>query len=178
MGVDISGLKPVTKYSKPDKSHFNRESDFFDAIKEWESKHPGFYYKRNFWTWRPIHAVAQRVNESFDLGFNMERWGENSGYGLKNQLDCRILADSIDKMMFEYDADSIQVCYGSWNTWSGYRLTEEEKDSLNEDYPKGTILYSSITLGSEIVISNHYATREDFSEFTEFLRNCGGFEIW
>ena len=72
----------------------------------------------------------------------------------------------------------MQVCYGSWADLNGKRLTYNEIDSLNEDYPQGTLLYTGIALDDKIAISNHYAQREDFNLFISFLRNCGGFEVW
>lgn len=178
MGVDIHGRNPILLKPKPVRENFNTNSSFYDAVRDWERANPGDYFGTNFWTWRPIYAVMQQANEKFGLGLDLYGLGENSGFGLKTQGECNLLADALEKILDIYDSDSIQVCYGSWSDLTGKRLTEEEIDSLNQDYPRGTILYTGIAMSDKIAISNHYAHIQEFKDFINFLRNCGGFEVW
>lgn len=178
MGVDLNGLSPHIAEPKPDRGEFINNKDFYDAINEWERRNPGFYFGTNWWTWRPIYAVIKKVNEEYKLDLDISRMDENSGFGLKTQYDCNLLADAIQSYLDKNESDSVQVCYGSWADFNGKRLSPLEIDSLNEDYPQGTLLYTGVAMDDKIAISNHYAHREDFNRFISFLKNCGGFEVW
>lgn len=60
MGVDIYGLSPKLTKPKPEipDDYQDLDSDdqkaFWDIIEEWEQENPGYYFRNNWWHWRPI----------------------------------------------------------------------------------------------------------------------------
>ena len=100
MGVDIYGISPKLKSERPElvfESASDEQKDaYFKAVDLWEIENPGYYFRANWWAWRPIHMIADLAIKVADLPLSTEGWGENGGDGLKTQLDCDLLADAMD----------------------------------------------------------------------------------
>jgi len=159
MGVDISGRNPI-----------NESGDYFGS---------------NWWGWRPINAISQMAAYNSKLNINFEHWGSNDGKGLRTQKQCDQLAEAIENLIGENinlkeDNDRIYLCLGSWCEFgSGKFIKPEIEQSLNEQYPIGTIIYTSIiTSDGTPVESSHSTSVGRVKEFITFLKNCGGFRIW
>jgi hypothetical protein len=156
MGMDIEGIKPKN-------------------VK-------GQYFVANLWAWRPINFICSYVNEKEQLGFNMEYWDSNSGYGLNNGNDCNILADAIERLLaivpdLNEDDDKLYVNMGFWVDSSNIFITD--KDELNKEYPIGTIMFTSIIdKNGRKVEPAHSISLGRLKDFIEFLRNSGGFKIY
>lgn len=190
MGVDIYGLNPKLKSEKPElvlESASEEEKDaYFQALDQWEIDNPGYYFRATWWSWRPIHMIADLAIKVADLPLSTERWGENSGYGLKTQLDCDLLADAMElfitlnKKNMDEDNDRIYVCLDFWARHDGKLIRDAEINSqLNKDYPLGTVMYSGVVDSTgQLAIPVYSASLSIIEEFINFLRNCGGFEIY
>jgi hypothetical protein len=159
MGVDISGRKP--------------KSELGDS------------FHSNWWGWRPINTICQLAAYRSKLRINFDYWGSNDGKGLTTQKQCDRLAQAIEDLLGEdvnlkEDNDRIYLCLGSWCEFgSGKFISSEIEQSLNEQYPMGTILYTSIiSADGTAVESSHSTSVGRVKEFVEFLKNCGGFQIW
>jgi len=156
MGFDIYGISPKEK--------------------------KGEYFRSNSWGWRPIHALSYNTIIDHKLPFSVENWGTNDGNGLKNQEECDILADALEKdmdLIFPEDAETLYVCMDMWVYPDGKFIVDKEvKELLNDQYKFGTILHSSIITNSgELVQPAHGISKSFLIDFIYFLRNCGGFEI-
>lgn len=190
MGVDISGKNPIIRSDKPQFPHdtWNEMSDkakktYFELSDKWNDENPGDYFRSNWWGWRPIVMLCEIASEKFDLGIEFSLWGSNDGSGLDTQIECNELADALDEItheFFETDIDTLQLCLGSWTTTSGKFLDKDIQDNLNEQYPFGTILNTSVVLVDDgtLVQSSHSVHKNHVKQFISFLRECGGFEIW
>lgn len=190
MGVDISGIAPQVIGERPEQPDWDSATQYekdmyFNSLDLWKSNNPGVYFGSNWWTWRPIHAIADMAISLVGLPFDTSLWGENSGGGLKTQEECDQLADAIDLFMDLNNAnmhdmeDMFYLCLGSWTTASGRFIPTEVTDKLNQDYPIGTIKYQGVvTEDGTLAFPSHCVPFYYVTNFVTFLRNCGGFEIW
>ena len=157
MGVDISGINPKTE--------------------------DGDYFASNWWGWRPIHNLCEYVNYEYELNLDMGNWGSNDGGGLHTQEDCDKLAwaleDIIKTDLLKEDDDRLYLCLGGWVDKDNRFLSEEESQSLNIQYPIGEVLYGGVVMDSgNIVHPAHSCSKGHIQRFINFLKECGGFEIW
>ena len=190
MGVDISGIRPIVRSDEP-VIDFQNASDeakkiYFIERDKWQDENPGVYFRANWWSWRPIVVLCESVIEKHNLKLNTLYWGSNDGAGLKTQEECNLLAD---KLEFELQGiqevtnlsenDRISVNLGGWTTIEGSFVEEELNNKLNESYPIGSVLLTSIvTETGETVSPSHSTQISHIKEFIKFLRECGGFEIY
>jgi hypothetical protein len=139
----------------------------------------GKYFRANVWSWRPINLICDMVIDMEKLPLNTKNWSYNDGAGFETQEDCDILADAL-KPYVQNLKDDVFLCLGAWTDVSGKFLSIEESDALNEEFPKGTILYAAIvTKDGKLVEPAHSTNKKHLEEFIDFLKGCGGgFEIW
>jgi hypothetical protein len=157
MGVDISGI--------------NSKSE------------DGDYFGSNWWAWRPIHNLCEYANEEYELNLYMGNWGSNDGGGLHTQEECDKLADALQNIissdLLNEEDDRIYLCLGGWVNKDNQFLSEEESQLLNEQYEIGEVLYGGVVTDSgDIVYTAHSCSKGHVDRFINFLRDCGGFEIW
>jgi hypothetical protein len=159
MGVDISGKNPI-----------NETGDYFHA---------------NWWGWRPIHYLCEMAIYDYKLNYNTDYWGSNDGMGLQNAEECNTLADALEEILgsdidAKKDDERVYVCLGSWcEAGTGKMLDGETTQSLNKQFEDGEIHYTPIVAeNGQLVESAHSTSVGRIKQFIEFLRNCGGFEIW
>lgn len=189
MGVDIYGRNPQLKSEKPEiefeTASDNARKEYFEAVEKWEEENPGYYFRSNWWGWRPIVAMVETASIVHDVKINTQKWHYNDGEGPETQEECDVIADLLEHMINTSDSplkendDVLYACMGSWCTSEGGFLTENEENQLNEQYPIGTILTSSIiSSDGRIVQPSHSVSYSLIKEFIHFLRNCGGFQIF
>lgn len=187
MGVDIYGIKPKVKHQMPERPDtFDSEQDkiaYLQSYEQWEEDNPGVYFRSNWWGWRPILFICNVAIDESKIKIDTRLWGENSGGGLRSQQKCNLLADAIEKIIeqlaMEKDNDVIYTAHGMWVDNTGAFVGEELNRKLNDIHPIGSILYSSIVLEDGGIYSPAHGTSLfHIKEFINFLRNCGGFEIW
>jgi hypothetical protein len=190
MGVDISGIAPQIIGERPELSNWDtatkyEKERYFNSLDIWMTNNPGVYFRASWWSWRPIYAIALMAIKDANLPFDTAYWDSNDGMGLKTQEECDQLADAIEKFMssknadMQDDDDRFYLCLGSWTTVSGSFVPSDVEDKLNEKYPIGTILYQGVvTDDGTLTFPSHCATLSQITNFKNFLRKCGGFEIW
>ena len=159
MGVDISGRNPKAEQ--------------------------GDYFASNWWGWRPINALCQIAAYKSKLKINFDHWGSNDGKGLRTQKQCDRLADALEELLGEdinlkENDDRIYLCLGAWVEFgTGQFIGPEKEVVLNEQYPYGEIMYTSvISANGQAVESAHSTSVGRVRDFIVFLRNCGGFQIF
>lgn len=191
MGVDIYGRIPKISSQKPVLIDFENATDdergeYFAKLDKWEDDNPGFYFRSNWWGWRPIAMLCDIAIKKYKLRISTKNWGSNDGAGCKNQNQCDKLANALEDMLstdlsqtLSADDERIQICMGAWvKSGTGTFYSEEDTD-LNREFPYGTVLFSPIvTKSGQMVESAHSCSRNHIKRWITFLRNCGGFEIW
>lgn len=189
MGVDISGMNPIIRSQKPESPDWKTATEaeknaYFEASDLWENENPGDYFRSNWWGWRPIHMLCEYVNEEDELNFDMSNWGSNDGGGLDNQEDCTKLADALQDILrtstdLQLDDDRIYLNLGSWVNSENQFIGSELSAELNEQFNEGEILYGGVVgEGGKIYYPSHSCSKKHLQNFINFLRECGGFEIW
>jgi hypothetical protein len=116
---------------------------------------------------------------------NTDYWGSNDGKGLRTQKQCDKLADALEELLgteinAKDDDDRVFLCLGSWcEAGTGKFIGSESEHSLNQQFEYGHILYAPVVAeNGTLVESAHSASIFKIKEFINFLRNCGGFQIW
>ena len=191
MGVDISGKKTTWIGIKPEIDWSKEQSEaakdeFFRLMDEFEDNNPGYYFRSNWWGWRPIQMLCEVASEKHDLDIDFKYWGSNDGKGLDNQADCTALADALEDILkadggFEDDYDTLYMNLGSWTDQSGTFIPEDIRKKLDEELPLGKVTFTGIMLadhGATVYYPSHGADKRHVINFIEFLRDCGGFTIW
>ena len=196
MGMDISGLNPTIKGDKPEfPDNWDELSDkakdcYRELDEEYHDNNPGVYFRANIWSWRPIHLAIVQANMSLNLGIDadtIDGMQFNSGHGLKTQQECDELAHALELLVDGMSEDGVTEFgfnLGSWNLRDGaFMVDEEDIGALNKKYPYGTLIHElPVKLATKDKVRNvwpsHTARVSHLKEFIEFLRHCGGFEIY
>lgn len=108
----------------------------------------GDYFRNNVWRWRPL---AEYIYTAFNdmMGNHPELWFSNDGYGLDAD-GSKALGEALMRAVDSGETEAYRL-----------RFMAEQADSSQDDYNN---LYSFDT--------------ENVKEFAEFLKDCGGFQIW
>ena len=189
MGVDITGMNPIIRSPKPAYPDWNTATEeekdtYFEVSNKWEKENPGDYFRSNWWGWRPIVMLCEHASYESELDIDFSNWGSNDGAGLDNQEDCNRLASALEDILktayaMEEPTDVIYLNLGSWTDMNGRFLDESITKSLNEQYEVGEVLYGSVVMSDgKIVHPSHSAPLRHVQNFINFLKECGGFEIW
>jgi len=191
MGVDIYGKAPKLIGKKPELDYSDdnitedQKKEYWDALEKWEDKNPGYYFRSNWWSWRPIVMLCKHAAEQHDLNFDFNSWMGNDGLGLDNWQECNAMADALEKVVDQEDnlIDPEDKIYCNMNSWSqtgtNGLLDDELTDKLNDDFPYGTIMFTSVVgADGNVYHPSHGTPLWLIREFIKFLKNCGGFSIW
>ena len=191
MGVDIYGKAPKLIGNKPELDYSDdsitdkQKKEYWDALEKWEHNNPGYYFRSNWWSWRPIVMLCKHAAEQYELKFNFDEWMGNDGMGLDNWQECNAVADALEKVVDQEDnlIDPEDVIYCNMNSWnqtgSQGLMDDETTEKLNKDYPYGTIMFTSIVSDDgNVYYPSHGTPLWLIKEFIKFLKNCGGFSIW
>ena len=186
--MDIYGLNPTLTEEKPEIEYEGSTEEerktYWAKLQAWEEANPGYYFRANVWSWRPINNIIHKVNVDYNLDLDTIGFGSNNGNGLRTQQECDSLADAMeDYIKNNQNLNDSQVIYINLGMWvaddNTFTIKEHQEDKLNRDYPVGSILYSSIITDDGMLVRPAWGTNvEHLREFVRFLRNCGGFEIW
>ena len=196
MGMDISGLNPTIVGDEPifpkdwDTLSEKAKDYYRELDEEYHNNNPGIYFRASIWSWRPMHLAIIQANESLKLGIDddtIEGLAHNSGAGLKTQEECDGLAEGLEMLVDGMGEDGVTefgFAFGYWNYRDGSIIvSKEDTETLNKEYPYGSIITE---MPLKLATSNetkdvwpaHVTQVEHLRQFIEFLRNCGGFEIW
>ena len=150
MGMDIKGLAPINEQGK--------------------------YFRNNIWFWRPLAFYCEHVAPGLT---NYEAWHFNDGAGLNNTgalalasflhtelISGRTLAYQ-EKWIAEQQAEPDEEC--SLCKGTGTREDHFVTGPCNGCNGKGVRRPFMTMYPFEV---------QNVEEWTHFLLNCGGFEIW
>tara|TARA_R100001163_G_C5019870_1_gene162964 strand:+ start:446 stop:1039 length:594 start_codon:yes stop_codon:yes gene_type:complete len=197
MGMDISGINPTITGDKPvfpsnwDELSEKARSFYLEIEKDWDDANPGVYFRANVWSWRPIHMAIYAVNALFKLDIDadtLDGMGYNSGHGIKDQETCNKVASCLEDMMEDMKEKNITQFgfnMGSWTARDGsfLQLTPQEEDMLDTQYSTDELITDlPVRLGTrketKKIYPSHTTEVKHVEEFIQFLRYCGGFEVW
>ena len=121
----------------------------------------GKYFRANCWSWRPIHDLIYELCGDVISAKTMHAMGFNDGAGPKTQKTCSTMAVRFDTWL-ENNIDGWSIDVGCHvHEGTGRFASDEEMED------------------PEIkTISAYQVTDEHLKEFSQFLHNCGGFEVW
>jgi hypothetical protein len=188
MGVDIYGRKTEWNGERPeinwDEEHSEEAKDeFFKLLEEFEDKNPGYYFRSNWWGWRPIVMLSEIAAANEGLEIDFKYWGSNDGRGLETQEECNKLADAIEKLIatdggFVEDFDTLYVNMGSWTNSQGGFVEAAIVEELNKTLPEGRVAFTGIVHDEGVFYPSHSSDKRHIDNFIKFLRDCNGFTIW
>ena len=190
--MDINGLNPQITGTEPvfpsnwDELSEKAQSFYWELKNDFERDNPGIYFRANIWSWRPIHLAIVQANISCELDIDddtIEGMSHNSGAGLKTQEECDALAEALEMLADGMEEDGVTefgFAFGYWNYRDGSIIVnEKDTETLNKKYKYGSIITEMpVKLLDKDVWPAHVTQVEHLREFVEFLRHCGGFEIW
>jgi hypothetical protein len=121
----------------------------------------GKQFKSEFWTWRPVHAlIVQLCPDLFDRK-TLEMMATGGGGGALDQKTSTEMANRFERWM-EHHAEGFVLESGIRTTPEGRFVSEEE---LARDPSMETV-------------SPYEVSDAQLKKWIEFLRACGGFEVW
>ena len=127
------------------------------------SSEAGKYFRANVWSRGPIHGLIRELCSDLFDEMTIVGMAWNQGDGPESQDVCTKMADRFAEWMAR-------------NT--GGHSVDENMDMSNR--PEGCIIDACTELGLDTTPSDstYYVDDELFAEWVEFLRHCGGFEVW
>lgn len=121
----------------------------------------GAQFRPEFWAWRPIHAlIGELCPDLFDQK-TLKGMTFGDGSGAVDQAICAEMATRFMQWMAKHP-DGLVLEAGIRMTPDGRFVTEQE---LADDASLETV-------------SPYEASLEQLNKWIEFLRHCGGFEVW
>jgi hypothetical protein len=121
----------------------------------------GEYFRANVWAWRPIHAlVIELCSDLLDEG-TLGRMAFNDGAGPQDQGTCTEMANRFERWMERHTE--------GYGLESDLRVTEDGRFVSAEERARNPDLETASPYG---------VGDEHLKEWVEFLRHCGGFEVW
>jgi len=133
-----------------------------DVVGRMPSSPTGEYFRANVWSWRPIHALIVELCSDLLDEEMIESIGFNVGAGPTDQPTCTEMASRFDRWMehhvhgLDLEVPDVRVAE------DGHFVTEEE-----------------LLENPELETRTPYEVEDDhLKEWIEFLRHCGGFEVW
>jgi hypothetical protein len=139
-------------------------------------------------------SFCQAAAGALDFEIDFSLWGENSGGGLKDGGQCTELSIALEKKLAELEVVGAVtvVADDEWHRLSFFAdetLWQDEgpgvfllefKEKLERKGDKYEYVPNELApLNKEAIKTAQYATSSQMArEFIDFLRNCGGFEIW
>jgi len=186
MGMDIYGLNPKVKGKQPEidweNSTEEQRNQYRNEMDNWEDDNPGYYFRANLWSWRPIHFLIDSVITMKELDWDTTSFAHNSGGGFRTQEECNIIADGLEdyiNQMLEEEKETLYVNMGMWVTFEGaFNVPDEIQDELNRSIRNPFMTRPLVASNGEIVMPAHSTNVDHLVQFVNFLRHCGGFEIW
>ena len=120
----------------------------------------GEYFRANIWSWRPIHAlIIERCSDLLD-DETLETIGYNNGAGPSDQQTCTEMASRFELWM-EHNVQGLEL--------PGERVAEDGHFVSDEELAENPGIEPRPAYEVE---------DEHLKEWIEFLRHCGGFEVW
>jgi len=122
----------------------------------------GKYFRANIWSWRPIHALIYELCADLLDDKVLEGMGYNDGAGAADQKTCTEMANRFEQWMeHNVQGRSLDI--------PGTRITEDGRFVSEEELEENPNLKTQ---------TPYQVEDEHIKEWIEFLRYCGGFEVW
>lgn len=158
----------------------------------------GQYFRRNVWGWRPLWDYVE--DQHPELAELVEYGHSNDGDGLdgeKSLLLAKLLEEDLstgraqeyiaqrNKRLAELPLEDCELCeatgirtdkIGVEHLMNEKELTPELASILGRD--KGWCNGCNGEGKKQNFMTSYYLDHEDLEEFAQFLKACGGFEIW
>jgi hypothetical protein len=191
MGVDIYGISPKLTESAPEMPDNYEElseqqvKDYWKMRDDWEQSNPGFYFRNNWWHWRPLQMLISVFNSAYELNIpdeTLKQLGENGGGGVKDKGLCEQLAKCFKEFAADMRLNNNNVVYLNTGWWhgkddNGPSITDDAiNEALNAKYPG--IFFEQAELDGVYYDPSHATNVDNVEEFALFLENCNGFEIY
>ena len=203
MGYDLVGLNPKAKAPKPTHplellpqgtSMTMAEVEatgYFEELEKWEEDAEGASFRASMGWWAPIRFLSYVANDEHKLGItNIDDWAYNDGATVEEQF-CAPLADAIEKVIPEAipfwdeleDNHTFYWCVGHWDEIkedSKYvnGCDEETKSRLNDVHYMYQFIKEPAVIDGRKFAGSYFVQKGHIKEFINFLRNCGGFNIY
>jgi hypothetical protein len=121
----------------------------------------GEYFRANVWAWRPIHAlIIENCSDLLDLE-TLLSMALNDGAGPEDQETCTAMATRFELWM-EQHSEGLRLD-------SDLRVTPDGRFVSDQELAENPDLQT---------VSPYAVEDEHLKEWVEFLRHCGGFEVW
>ena len=195
MGMDIHGLNPKSRSEEPqidwETSDQETRYAYLDKKRIFQQENPGYYFRANVWSWRPMAEIIIHCNEVYNLDLPIEFINQlhyNSGGGLKTQEECDILANFLETYArsnfegWEYIGLNTSWFYKKVVNAEGdvtsTSVSDEEGDKIARQ-----LGFTVFVKEGEIEVdgfnynTSHGCSVKDLEDFIKFLRECGGFAI-
>ncbi len=126
------------------------------------SEPSGQYFRASIWMWRPLHEqIVLRCGDLFDEK-ELIAMVYNDGAGPSDQRICTVMADRFDQALSIHKDGFAIEC-------DELRVTEDGRFVGSEALTENPALKT---------VSPYRVDRESVLEWIQFLRHCGGFEVW
>jgi hypothetical protein len=121
----------------------------------------GKSFRTEFWAWRPIHALITKLCPDLFDKKTLEAMATGGGGGALDQKTGTEMANRFERWM-EHHAEGFVLESGIRVTAEGRFVSEQE-------------LAQNPSMETE---SPYEVSDEQLKTWIEFLRYCGGFEVW
>ena len=121
----------------------------------------GKNFRPEFWAWRPIHALIRQLCQDLFDEKTLEKMAFNGGTGPADQATCSEMANRFERWMEHHAAGYVLE--------SGIRVTPEGRFVSEQDLAQNPSMET---------VSPYEVSDEQLKRWIEFLRHCGGFEVW
>jgi hypothetical protein len=121
----------------------------------------GKNWRVEFWVWRPIHALIVRLCLDLFDEKSLKDMAFGHGAGATDESTCIEMAKRFEQWMRQHPEGFVLE--------SGIRATEDGRIVTERELAENPSLET---------VSAYEAGESDLRKWSEFLKNCGGFEIW
>jgi hypothetical protein len=122
----------------------------------------GEYFSASIWSWRPIHALICELCSDLLDEETLIAMAYNDGAGVADQKTCTEMATRFELWMERHiQGRSLDI--------PGARVTEEGRFVREEELAENPDLETR---------TPYHVEDEHLKEWIDFLRHCGGFEVW
>jgi hypothetical protein len=190
MGMDVYGRRadvgeppdlPEPAENASDEEKETAREAWLQEYRAWEDQ-PGAYFRANVWAWRPIHDLMQQLCGDFLDEELLHHMGFNDGAGPEDQKICDEIATRFSQWM-EHHVDGHEVDHGMHVDGDGKFVDLRPKSSDETGWLAEAALAEAAqerfgAQGVDAVRSAHSVDDECLKEWIEFLRHCGGFQVF
>ena len=181
MGFDLHGRKPKWVGERPvlheNPSEEKIQQHYMD-MNTWDEHNPGYYFRNNAWSWRPLWAyICQEVAPDILTKEDMKHGEYNDGHCI-NAIKANYIADKIEKL----DAAGELKAFEKKYKVNLDALPKEKCEHCNGSGVRDDQHVQGKCNACENGMKDPWAKSYPFSadnvrDFAKFSRASGGFEI-